>query len=506
MKLKQFFVAAVISATSVSAFAMPILEMLRDTSEGAEIIVVSHRADWRKYPENSLPAMESAIQAGAHILELDFKKTKDGEIVVMHDGSVNRTTNGSGSVSGMTLEDIKKLRLRQFQGGESEVTEHQVPTLQEAIELARGRALIYLDHTWGIHNEVYDILVEEDAVDMAIFNSNADPAVVKQFLARDENILYMHKLRKPNYQHAYEFGDYTPILWSINFEHYSDPQIQPDFVEMLSENSRIWYNTLWYGQTPDLTDEASHLDGFGWQTLIDYHHGSVIQTDDTSGLVHWLQHGETEVANQIKVMALNYGREGFGRSYYDTSSRNQGGHGRVHESVDFCDKNTSIIMCYIRQGEWVKYDVTIPQSGMYDVYARVSSRQEQAGEFSLTFNNNERLYTKVMNTTSHDLLMQQKVGEIYLEEGTHEMTFAVEPSANTNFNVHYFAFEPQFTPDYDYVYPAGIGSYEPGTVVLGEDNGLYECRPYPNAGWCNQAPDYYAPGTGSHWQEAWISK
>jgi chitin-binding protein len=56
------------------------------------------------------------------------------------------------------------------------------------------------------------------------------------------------------------------------------------------------------------------------------------------------------------------------------------------------------------------------------------------------------------------------------------------------------------------VYPSGIGGYGPGTVVRGSDGALYECRPFPNSGWCNQAPNAYAPGTGFAWADAWIKR
>ena len=59
-------------------------------------------------------------------------------------------------------------------------------------------------------------------------------------------------------------------------------------------------------------------------------------------------------------------------------------------------------------------------------------------------------------------------------------------------------------PDYEYVYPQGKGSYQPGTQVLGTDNQVYECRSFPSSGWCNQSSLHYAPGTGLNWQDAWI--
>ncbi len=59
--------------------------------------------------------------------------------------------------------------------------------------------------------------------------------------------------------------------------------------------------------------------------------------------------------------------------------------------------------------------------------------------------------------------------------------------------------------DYDYVYPAGIGSYVPGqTVVKGTDGKLYACRPFPEGAWCNINAEPYRPGVGSAWRDAWI--
>lgn len=64
--------------------------------------------------------------------------------------------------------------------------------------------------------------------------------------------------------------------------------------------------------------------------------------------------------------------------------------------------------------------------------------------------------------------------------------------------------DPEPGGDFDFAYPEGIGSYGPGNVVLGTDGSLYECRPFPNSGWCNQSELYYAPGTGLAWADAWF--
>ena len=60
--------------------------------------------------------------------------------------------------------------------------------------------------------------------------------------------------------------------------------------------------------------------------------------------------------------------------------------------------------------------------------------------------------------------------------------------------------------EYDFTYPEGLGNYEPGTVVKAQDGNIYECRPFPNSGWCNIDSFYYVPGSGIAWQDAWIRK
>ncbi|OBU69123.1 cellulose-binding protein [Stenotrophomonas maltophilia] len=66
--------------------------------------------------------------------------------------------------------------------------------------------------------------------------------------------------------------------------------------------------------------------------------------------------------------------------------------------------------------------------------------------------------------------------------------------------------DPPPADDYDFVYPAGLGSYKPGeTVVKGTDGKLYACRPFPEGAWCNINADAYRPGTGFAWRDAWIA-
>lgn len=68
-------------------------EILSELSAPAKqsVLVVSHRGDWRNAPENSLQAFQNCIDMGVDMVELDLKKTKDGELILMHDNTLNRT-------------------------------------------------------------------------------------------------------------------------------------------------------------------------------------------------------------------------------------------------------------------------------------------------------------------------------------------------------------------------------------------------------------------------------
>ena len=63
-----------------------------------KVLVASHRGDWRNYPENSLPALRSAIDRGVDIVEIDLKMTSDSVLVLMHDARIDRTTTDRKSV------------------------------------------------------------------------------------------------------------------------------------------------------------------------------------------------------------------------------------------------------------------------------------------------------------------------------------------------------------------------------------------------------------------------
>lgn len=100
------------------------------------MLVIAHRGASATEPENTLRAFSRAIKLGADMIELDLHATRDGQVVVIHDDDLSCTTNLRGRVSQLSLDDV-----RRADAGRGE----RVPTLQETLELARGRVQLYLE-------------------------------------------------------------------------------------------------------------------------------------------------------------------------------------------------------------------------------------------------------------------------------------------------------------------------------------------------------------------------
>jgi glycerophosphoryl diester phosphodiesterase len=106
-------------------------------------LVSAHRGGAQKaFPENCIETFEYTLQHTFAIMEVDPRYTKDGQIVVHHDATLERTTTGQGRVADFTGAELKQLRLKDNEG---HVTAFQIPTLDEVLEWARGKTLLVLD-------------------------------------------------------------------------------------------------------------------------------------------------------------------------------------------------------------------------------------------------------------------------------------------------------------------------------------------------------------------------
>ncbi|HET7745920.1 MAG TPA: glycerophosphodiester phosphodiesterase family protein [Vicinamibacteria bacterium] len=108
-------------------------------------LVIAHRGDSDAHPENTLAAFQAALDAGAQYVELDVQITRDGEVVVIHDPTLDRTTSGRGPLSAIGLADLKRLSAGYPARFAERFRDERVPTLREALDLLRGRAIAMIE-------------------------------------------------------------------------------------------------------------------------------------------------------------------------------------------------------------------------------------------------------------------------------------------------------------------------------------------------------------------------
>lgn len=104
-----------------------------EPAQGAEILRVGHRGAAAYAPENTIASFRKAIALGADLLELDLHQTKDGRIVILHDSTVDRTTDGRGKVKDLLFADVRRLDAGSSFG--PEFRGERVPALEEALAL-----------------------------------------------------------------------------------------------------------------------------------------------------------------------------------------------------------------------------------------------------------------------------------------------------------------------------------------------------------------------------------
>lgn len=256
-----------------------------------KVLVVAHRGDWRNAPENSLAAIENAIKMGVDVVEIDVHKTKDGQIILMHDTTLDRTTTGKGMISDWTLDSIKTLRLK---NGCSIRTKHMVPTLEEALLLAKGRIMINLDKAFPIFDDIYAVL-EKTGTTGQIIMKGTEPVekVKKDFGKYLDKVIYMPIVNLDQKNALAQIEQFVKELHPVAFEllYVSDENPAPKQVrDMLKGKSLIWYNTLWDTMAGAHDDDQSLEDpdkGYGY--LIEALGTRILQTDRPAYLIDYLK-------------------------------------------------------------------------------------------------------------------------------------------------------------------------------------------------------------------------
>lgn len=156
--------------------------------ESGGAIVAAHRGGpGPGYAENAIPTFAHTVAATPALLEIDIARTRDNILVLMHDDTVDRTTNGAGRVRDLTLAQFRALRLEDEAG---RVLDAHPPTLRQALDWAAGRAILELDVKRGVSFEdVVDEVRSASALGRVIFITYSDDAAVRVHALAPEMML-----------------------------------------------------------------------------------------------------------------------------------------------------------------------------------------------------------------------------------------------------------------------------------------------------------------------------
>lgn len=268
-----------------------ILEKLKSPTE-EYVLLGAHRGDWRNEPENSLAAIQRCIDLGLDIVEIDLRKTKDGQLILMHDKTLDRTTTGKGKVSEHTWEEISRLYLKNPIGV---ATRQKVPTLRQALQLTKGKILVFLDKA---ENYIPELTAVLDSMRMheEIILFGREQLSYEALKSRFGNLVHTAvfiPVLKSSMTHISAYiaalnENIRPLAYALDFDE-QDTSVLNYTEQIRKGGSKIWFSTLWASLCGGHDDELSMLhpeEGWGWVLK---NHTGIILTDRPGDLKEYLQ-------------------------------------------------------------------------------------------------------------------------------------------------------------------------------------------------------------------------
>ncbi len=297
-KLFRFSLVLILAVTACTPRTEPLCRADRIVKElhnpsSNYVVVVSHRGDWRNYPENSLPAIESCIRMGVDVVEIDLKLTKDSVLVLSHDRTLNRCTTGSGPISDYTYEEILNFDLKAGHGiGRPGI---KMPTLREALEVCKDRIVVNVDQGYDYYDLVLQVTEELGVTDQILIKSGKPLSDVKAKMEEHpRNMMYMPVVTAAPVAQMTVFNGYIdeekPLLaYELCFGELND-DVRTAARRILDDGSKLWVNTIWASLCGGYEDDAADAaddPGTVYGPILDLG-TSIIQTDRPELLIRYL--------------------------------------------------------------------------------------------------------------------------------------------------------------------------------------------------------------------------
>jgi glycerophosphoryl diester phosphodiesterase len=232
----------------------------------AQVVAISHRGEHLERPENTIPAFLEAIRVGADFIEVDVQTTADGKLVLSHDATVDRCTNGKGRVDSMSFEQIEALDA----GIKKGYPGTKIPTFDQVLDLTRGKIGIYVDIKNASAQDLVSHIVDHGMADKVVMYCK--PNMCKQIQDLNPKLKVMPESNSVDHSHmlvdllhpqviAFGAGDFKPEIIAVS----------------KAAHALIYVDIMGKTDAPE-----------GWKAAIDAG-ADGLQTDRPGPLVEWLR-------------------------------------------------------------------------------------------------------------------------------------------------------------------------------------------------------------------------
>lgn len=227
-----------LNAPSASPQSLKKIQKSFRKKAGKEVLVAAHRGDHMEAPENSILSFEHAIRYGTAIVELDIRNSSNDSLMIIHDSSVDRTTQGTGMVEEMSYDKLRELSL--INDYTFEATAWKIPTLFESLSALKGELLIDLDIKCDKIQEIYATVEKLDMMDQVLFF--CDEADMNYVLSQDPKAMVMPRARSME-ELEQLMKKYDPKVIHIDDSNFDIPEAVA-LIRSYSKRCRVWANAL----------------------------------------------------------------------------------------------------------------------------------------------------------------------------------------------------------------------------------------------------------------------
>ncbi|NJI72500.1 glycerophosphodiester phosphodiesterase family protein [Sphingobacterium kitahiroshimense] len=235
--------------------------------------IAAHRGAHKQCPENSIASIVEAIELGVSVVEIDIRSTKDGVLILMHDGTVDRTTTGKGKVSNLSYAEIQDMYLRDTPAGAA--SNDRVPTLKEVLRLCKGKIILDIDFKEEDEKYVaktFELIAAENMEDEVLFFLY-DHRLIEKFYRLNPRITLFPRARSMKDLHEILKSKRTSIVHiDESFDNYNE------LVKLKDQGVILWMNSLGDTDEQALREGSAVYDMF----LKKHPYVRIIQTDNPS--------------------------------------------------------------------------------------------------------------------------------------------------------------------------------------------------------------------------------